>query len=165
MDGGALAALQLLGAAACRQCLLTLVLLRATGAVQGAVRLERALPDSAAAASSGSSGSSGGGGGSPTAMTGNAATTGLQRLAELLPAVNGSGTLLCLVDSGVALSSSLYGCSGGVNSPRGGCRVVVGHDLVGDQFSGESGGAPRASGPNPVRRHCCLMLWAGHAWC
>lgn len=90
-----------------------------------------------------------------SATDGNAAATGLTKALSNTRAsgggsLNGSGTLVCVVDTGVNFSNDLYGNCYGVNQPQGQCKVVAGYDFVGDAYNGRLDGPPAVRGGPPV---------------
>ncbi|KAF6250541.1 peptidase S8/S53 domain-containing protein [Scenedesmus sp. NREL 46B-D3] len=58
------------------------------------------------------------------------------------PGLDGSGSLICLVDTGVQYTLPLFGSCTGINAPAGQCSVVVGRDMVGDGYDGAPGSLP-----------------------
>jgi hypothetical protein len=84
-----------------------------------------------------------------TAADGTVITTGLSRLATKYPGLNGTGTLICLVDTGIQYKLPVFGSCSGINAPAGQCQVVVGRDMVGSSYDGSPGSLP-VEGNEPV---------------
>ncbi|WIA37929.1 hypothetical protein OEZ86_001306 [Tetradesmus obliquus] len=90
-----------------------------------------------------------------SATNGNAAATGLAKALSNTRAsgggsLDGSGTLVCVVDTGINFSNDIYGNCYGVNQPPGQCKVVTGYDFVGDAYNGRLDGPPAVRGGPPV---------------
>jgi hypothetical protein len=79
-------------------------------------------------------------------------TTGLSRLAAKYPNLDGNGTLICVIDTGLQYKLSAFGSCTGINTPAGQCRVVVGRDMVGSDYDGTPGSLP-VEGNAPVSRY------------
>lgn len=84
------------------------------------------------------------------AYSSSAVATGIQALQQRHPGLDGSGTLICVIDTGVNYRLDLFGPCTAVGQPAGSCRVVTGYDLVGDLYNGYSGGPPPVGGNDPV---------------
>eukprot|EP00775_Hariotina_reticulata_P009901 gene9901-10058_t len=85
-----------------------------------------------------------------TALTGNAITTGLAAVQSQDPGLNGTGTLICVVDTGINYKLELFGACTSLNAPVGRCRVVTGLDFVGDEYNGTTFGPPAVRGGTPL---------------
>lgn len=86
---------------------------------------------------------------SGAATEGSAIATGLSNVYKQYPELDGSGQLICLVDTGINYRLPLFGSCNGINNPPGTCRVVVGYDMVGDGYTGLTGSEP-VNGTQPV---------------
>jgi hypothetical protein len=90
-----------------------------------------------------------------SATEGNAAATGLTRALGTArsrggSSLDGSGTLVCVIDTGINFQNELYGSCTGVNAPKGQCRVVTGFNFVGDGYNGRLDGPAAVRGGLPV---------------
>lgn len=84
-----------------------------------------------------------------SATTGSAVTTGLAAIpAYASSTLNGTGVLVCVVDTGIGYRAAAFGSCTGVNSPAGQCSVIKGADFVGDNYSPDS---PPVADADPVR--------------
>ncbi|KAF8069702.1 subtilisin-like serine protease [Scenedesmus sp. PABB004] len=85
------------------------------------------------------------------ATDGNSAATGLARVAAAPGGdrLDGTGTLVCIVDTGINYRLPLYGSCTAINQPSS-CRVVAGLDLVGDKYNGQTDGPPPTAGNEPL---------------
>ncbi|WIA23997.1 hypothetical protein OEZ85_013624 [Tetradesmus obliquus] len=80
----------------------------------------------------------------PTAATdGSVVATGLSRLAKRHPGLDGTGTLICMIDTGLQYTLPAFGGCSGINAPVGSCNVVVGRDMVGSRYDGSPGSLPQ----------------------
>jgi hypothetical protein len=96
----------------------------------------------------------------PTSATdGNAVATQLEAVRKMDPQLDGTGQLVCIIDTGLAfVNSPLYGNCQGVNAPKGKCKVVAGYDFVGDAYTGLQTGPAAVRGGLPVSCCCCCRL-------
>jgi hypothetical protein len=86
-----------------------------------------------------------------SAADGSSNATGLAALRAMDPALDGSGQLICIIDTGLAfLGNPLYGGCTGLNAPKGRCKVVAGYDFVGSNFTGLQTGPAAVRGGPPV---------------
>jgi hypothetical protein len=86
------------------------------------------------------------------AVDGNSNATGLTDMKAMAPELDGSGQLICVIDTGMSfVKNALYGECTGINTPKGKCKVVAGYDFVGDAFTGLQTGPSAVRGGTPVR--------------
>jgi hypothetical protein len=93
------------------------------------------------------------------AADGSVLTTGLSRLASKYPGLDGNGTLICLIDTGLQYKLSVFGSCSGINAPAGQCRVVVGRDMVGNSYDGTPGSLP-VEGDTPVSKFIAGIVFS-----
>jgi hypothetical protein len=93
-----------------------------------------------------------------SAVDGNSVATQLQTVKTMDPELDGTGQLVCIIDTGVSfINNPSYGECKAMNTPKGKCKVVTGYDFVGDAFTGLQTGPASIRGGLPVS--------PSQAWC